>query len=229
MLHISSVIWETVIANYHFLLHFLRIQCLALGPCTLFWDITLDQWKYNLSDILMSPGDHFHGVGKWLPCIKFFKVIFYCRFGSSTMCYSCCTHCIHHITFNVLQAMSQDTDYYIKSFYLLVFYKLQWASFGSWMSDIVFLKKFSFLQAFFWKIKYIFFRDVFRDLTLFYPWITCHLSWHSMQNASRISVYMYHSFSLTLYSSFTHFCSKIIPCDQNFQVFWPFNLLPQFI
>jgi len=52
------------------------------------------------------------------------------------MCYSCCTHCIHHITFNVLQAMSQDTDYYIKSFYLdtdyyiksfylLVFYKLQ--------------------------------------------------------------------------------------------------------
>ena len=60
------------------------------------------------------------------------------------MCYSCCTHCIHHITFNVLQAVlykllvvllsftrrvfdviSQDTDYYIKSFYLLVFYKLQ--------------------------------------------------------------------------------------------------------
>jgi len=60
------------------------------------------------------------------------------------MCYSCCAHCIHHVTFNVLQAVlykllvvllsftrrvfdviSQDTDYYIKSFYLLVFYKLQ--------------------------------------------------------------------------------------------------------
>jgi len=174
MLHISSVIWETVIANYHFLLHFLRIQCLALGPCTLFWDITLDQWKYNLSDISMSPGDHFHGVGKWLPCIKFFKVIFYCRFGSSTMCYSCCTHCIHHITFNVLQAMSQDTDYYIKSFYLdtdyyiksfylLVFYKLQWASFGSWMSDIVFLKISAFCRHSFGRSN-IYFLEMYSEI-----------------------------------------------------------------